>query len=340
MTTLTDRYVWAALRTIPESQRRDLEPQIRNRIEQDIRARVDSGDQEVNAESTALMEFGDPERIAAAYTGRQLTLIGPRYYLDWLRLLKTVTAVAVPLSAIAVLIVQLFATSDIGGALGSAISTAIQVAVQIGFWITLLFVILERSSATSTGTTWSPEHLPQVPGKSRQGRLAEFVASLVFLALFAGVIIWQQVSSVVRDAGGNPIPLLEPGLWSFWIPWFLGLIIAECIFAGWLYARGWSWAAATVNLCLNLAFTIPAVLLWSEERLLNRAFLEAVGLAPDAVRGEGWMVSVAASFVIIAAWDVVAGFLRASRAIGPGTNRRGGPSPSEAGRRPLGQGAK
>ncbi|MFJ6003826.1 hypothetical protein [Arthrobacter sp. NPDC092385] len=334
MTTLTDRYVWAALRTVPESQRCDVDREVRHRIEQDIRARVDSGDQEASAESAALMELGDPERIAAAYTGRQLTLIGPRYYLDWLRLLKTVTAIAVPVVAAVVLVTGLLATGDVGGAIGSALSTAIQVALQIAFWITLLFVVLERSSAAGTWPSWSPEHLPQVPGRSRHARLAEFVASLVFLALFAGVIIWQQVSSVVRDAGGNPIPLLEPALWSFWIPWFLGLIIAECVFAGWLYARGWSWAAAIVNLCLNIAFTAPAVLLLSEGRLLNGAFFEAVGLGSDVAGGEGWMVGVIAPLVLIAAWDVVDGFLKAWRAIGPGPADQGGPGPSLAGRTP------
>ena len=35
-----------------------------------------------------LTELGDPDKLAAGYTDRPLYLIGPRYYLDWWRLLK------------------------------------------------------------------------------------------------------------------------------------------------------------------------------------------------------------------------------------------------------------
>lgn len=45
-----------------------------------------------------LTELGDPMRLAAGYTGRPLHLIGPAVYPDWLRLVKLLLGIIVPLS--------------------------------------------------------------------------------------------------------------------------------------------------------------------------------------------------------------------------------------------------
>ncbi|MEG9249397.1 permease prefix domain 1-containing protein [Arthrobacter sp. Soc17.1.1.1] len=316
MTTLTDRYVWAALRTVPESQRSGLDPEIRELIGDAVDARLASGEDPAAAERSALVQLGDPERLAADYVDRPLTLIGPRYYLDWLRLLKTLVAILVPIAAVVVLVVQFLTSGSIGGAIGSSVSTAITTTVHIGFWTTLLFVVLERSGTADTGMEWRLDRLPELPDRTRDGRLAELVASLVFLALFAGAILWQQIRSVARADDGSAIPLLDPALWSFWLPWFLALIVLEAGFAVRLYLRGWTWHAAVVNVLLNLAFVVPAILLWSEGRLLNPDFVAAVGWDPAVATGGGWTVVsiVTAVTVLIAAWDVVDGFLKARRA--------------------------
>ena len=79
MTTLTDRYVWGVLRAVPETQRPDLEPEIRALIADALEARsaVDAGEVPAAAERAVLAELGDPEVLAARYTDRSLFLIGP-----------------------------------------------------------------------------------------------------------------------------------------------------------------------------------------------------------------------------------------------------------------------
>ena len=44
MTTLTDRYVWAAVRTVPETHRADIEPEIREMIGGAVDARLAAGE--------------------------------------------------------------------------------------------------------------------------------------------------------------------------------------------------------------------------------------------------------------------------------------------------------
>ena len=125
------------------------------------------------------------------------------------------------------------AGDGIGEIIGGSIVTAITVAAHFGFWPTLVFAIIERTDATRTGPLyeWKPETLPQLPDRRAGTGLAEVITSIVFLLFFAGFLVWQQLSSVFKDEAGQPIPILQPELWSFWIPYVLVLIGLELAFA-------------------------------------------------------------------------------------------------------------
>ena len=92
-TSLTDRYVDAAMRTVPENQRDDLAAELRASIDDQVEARVEQGDARDAAERAVLTDLGDPEKLAAQYTDRPLWLVGPRYYLTWWRLTKLLWAI-------------------------------------------------------------------------------------------------------------------------------------------------------------------------------------------------------------------------------------------------------
>lgn len=44
------------------------------------------------------------------------------------------------------------------------------------------------------------------------------LAALVFLT-------WQHYRSAFEDAGGDPVPMLDPDLWSLWLPVFVGVVL-------------------------------------------------------------------------------------------------------------------
>lgn len=78
------------------------------------------------------------------------------------------------------------------------------------------------------------------------------------LALFAAAIVWQQFNSVFENADGHPVPLLNPMLWSFWLPYFLLLLALEAIFLVVTYRAGsWKWSAVWANVALNALFAVP-----------------------------------------------------------------------------------
>ena len=313
MTTLTDRYVWAAARTIPESQRAEFARELRERIGDASDALIDAGRSAADAEVAALTELGDPAALAASYVDRPLQLIGPRYFLTWWRLLKLLLVVVVPIATAGILLAHLLSGAVVGAAIGEAIATGLSVAVQLAFWTTLVFAIIERSPGTGPVETWTPEQLPQIPDAGRSHRLGDLIASTVFLVLFAGAIVWQQFASVYRDDAGQPIPLVDPSLWSFWLPYFLALLALEVLFAVAVYAWGWNWWLAAGNLVLNVAFVVPALWLFTTGRLFNEAYLDAAGW-PWGEAG-GIIVTIVVTVVaVVSVWDVLDGVIKAARA--------------------------
>lgn len=312
MTTLTDRYVWAVIRSLPEKQRDDIERELRASVDDAMEARVAAGEPIRTAERDTLLELGDPDRLSASYAERPAFLVGPARYFDYLRLLKLLYALVLPIALVAVAVVQLLSGAGAGEIIGSVIGAAVEVAVHIGFWTTLVFVILDRQEKSRKPlTTWTPESLPE--RTSPRTGLPELIASLVFLLFFAGAIVWQQYSSVFTDAGGRPIPVLQPELWSLWIPYTFGLIALELVFAIVLYRTGWNWPLAIVNVVLNVAFLIPAIWLVVNDRVFNPTFLTKLGW-PDDLGMSAIAPIIVLVFVGVSAGDAIDGAVKSRRA--------------------------
>ena len=310
MTTLTDRYVWAAARSVPDAQRPEFGRELRERIGDASDALIEQGRSPADAEHAALVELGDPAALAATYVDRPLQLIGPRYFLTWWRLLKLLYAIVLPIATAAVVLGQLIAEVPVGQLIGATVSAAIAIAVHLGFWTTLVFAAIERSPSSVPLATWTPEMLPQLPDSARSRRLGDLIASLVLLGLLAAAIVWQQFGLFVAE---RSVPVLDPALWSFWLPYFLGLIVLEALFAFVVYLRGWGWGLAAVNVLLNAAFVVPALWLFLTGQLFSPEFLELIEW-PWGDAGRIVATIVAVVTVATAAWDMVDGFVKAARA--------------------------
>jgi hypothetical protein len=313
MSTLSDRYVWGVLRAVPSSQRADLEPEVRALVADAVEARVDAGEDRTAAERAALQELGDPELLAARYTDRSLVLIGPRYYPEWRRLLTLLLPIVVPLA-----IIVTTAAAWMGGKpgtelIGVAVTSGIGVTTQLVFWVTLVFALLERSGEVPPlGEAWSPDKLPETPAESVRPNLVETVLSIVALGVLGGVLVWQQVAMPVT-IDGTSYPIVNPALWSFWIPWFLLVIALEIGFTLVRWARGgWTWVLAAMNVVLGLAFVVPAIWLVTTGQLLDPGLVAAI---EAEVGTSAWLqptLAIGATVaLVIFAWDSFDGFRQA-----------------------------
>jgi hypothetical protein len=312
MTSLTDRYVWAVLRTVPARQRDELAPEIRALVADAVEAREAAGVPPTEAERAALIELGDPDLLAARYTDRPMALIGPRLFPEWRRLLTLLLPIVVPIATAVTVVAAAIGGQTPTELVGVGVTTAFNVAIQLVFWFTLVFALIERAGSHGIETgAWTPDRLPDLPTPSRPG-LAETIVVVVSIAIGLGLMAWQQLARpIVVDGAGYP--LLNPALWSFWLPWFAGLLVIEAVLAVVLWrAGGYTWTLACVNLVLGLATVIPACKLLQDGTLFDPGLTAAVnaqGFGPT-LAPVGLVLAVV--MVISQTTDIVAAFRKAA----------------------------
>ena len=309
--TLTERYVHAAVRTTPERQRDDLAAELRASIADQVDARTDRGESATDAERSVLLELGDPDKLAASYTGRRLYLIGPDYYLTWWRLLKVLLAIVPVCAGFGVVLAKYLTGAELGDIVGTAAVVLVNVIVQITFWTTVLFVVVERSRSATTSVTsaqWTPELLP-VPRTAKSG-IPELTANLIYVAVIGGAILWDQLIGFVP--GQPELSLLNPSLWPWWIVAALIMLALQVLLAVGVYRKkGWDLGSATVNLFLDL--TVVGAVLWltTTGQLINLEFFSTLtGASGDTVTG---ILSTVAGAVTIALamLSIIDGYRRA-----------------------------
>jgi hypothetical protein len=314
MSELTDRYVLATLRSIPEKQKAEIEAELRGAIDDALEAKtVDSGAGTIEVEREVLTELGDPDRLAYGYTGRPGFLIGPEHFFAYKRLLTVLLVTVVPIVAVVVAVLQAVSGSDVGSVLGQTVGLVVNLVVHIVFWTTLVFALIERSDEKTAGMDWKVDDLPAIP-VAGSIKFGETVATVVVLVLVIAALLVSRTASPAATADCTPIPFFDPELWSFWFPFLLAVLALEIIFEVVKYRVGhWTWALASVNLALNALFAIPMIYLLTTERLFNPEFFAAMGWGQTPEVGDTIVVITLVSLVAVVVWDVIDGFRKAMR---------------------------
>jgi hypothetical protein len=317
--TLTDRYVWAVLKALPEAKRTDIDRELRASIADEVDARVAAGETPEAAERAVLTDLGEPMRLAAGYAGRPLALIGPDLYVDYVRLLKLLLVIVLPIVVITTFVLNALTGAEPGELVGGVVGIVFSVGVHMCFWVTLVFAIVERTgTAKSSGlrrnAPFDPDELPGIATGTTGGR-SDLIASLVFSLLVPVALIWQQNSSNFRQADGTPIPVINPDLWSFWLPYLIALAILTAIFAVVLYRVGrWTWPLVVVNAVITIATIGPIVWLVSTGAALNEAYLDRLGWADVVAPGSPGATVTSIALVAIAGWAIADSVIKAVQA--------------------------
>ena len=321
MTSLTERYLAATLRGIPEKQRPDVERELRSSIADAVEDRVAAGEDRIAAETAVLEELGNPTRLAAGMTGRPLYLIGPELFSAYRYILFLLLGIVVPIVGVVEALVEINGGAGIGAALLVGIGGALTVGVHVAFWVTLSFAVVERvdrsawkdSDLKQLYQPWTVEHLPELPSSGAVS-VGETVGEIVTLGISIGGLLYLRGWSWVTDASGDPIPLFDPALWDFWFPALIAVLLLTAAFhIVKLVVGRWTIGLAIVHAVLLTAFALPFAALALNGALINPAFAEAVGWPPLA-EGDGVvMLVVAAATLLVSGWEAVNGFRRARR---------------------------
>ena len=315
--TPTDRYLDAVAHEVPSDRRQEVRAQLRERIEVDLSRRVAAGTPAAEAERQALEALGDPRRVADQAAGPRWR-VGPRVYPDYLRMLRLVAAIALPIVAAAVAIASGLAGQNPVEVVFSALAAVAGAAVQIAFWVTVAFVVLDRSGARppSLKRHWTVEDLP-APARAAV-TLGDTITGVVGSVLLIGLVLWPWQYEVTAGAGS--VPVLASGLPAVTAV-LVGILVAGIALDVVLYLVGrWTIVAAVVNTLLDAAFAGIVIWLVATERLFDPAFPAALAEGPtldpaqaDAVvaamgTGVAWCVG------LICAADLVMGWVKAVRA--------------------------
>ena len=313
---LMDRYIAEVGRHLPEKNREDIEAEIRSMLEDMIDENRQQTIKPVNDEmiAAALEQLGDPKLLAYQYTPAKHYLIGPDWYEAYVQTPKRVLATALPVVATVTIFVALARSPiDFADALGQAFGRVIDVAIGVLFWVTVAFVIVERSDtnpselgSAKTGA-WTVSQLPKLPNK-RQISIAETLTNIVFLT---GFTVWI-ILPFVWSQGDESVPFLNPDLWQVWLPVFFVLVVLTLIHEVFkLIIGNWTKALMITNVILCLSSIAYIIALVMTQEIFNPAFLatlseDVVGKLRDSARWARWSVNISAAIIIgIYVWDMV-----------------------------------
>jgi len=316
MTSLVDRYVFTAVRRVPEGQRAEIDRELRSSIEDAVEAKMAGGATRDEAVDAALRELGNPSRLADHYAGRRNYLIGPELYPGWRILLKLLLTTVLPLVVVITVVVQL--VEDPSKAVGEGIGTLFSVGINLVFWVTLVFALIERAGmrdlptadwvAVRSNRSWTPDDLPKYqPHAMTLGQLA---TQLSWLAVLVAALVLQQFTFTDQ-------PLLDPAGWHLWWPLLIVAFLLRGVFYTVVYRQAaWTRAAVLGNAVAALLWAVPTIWLLAAGRFFNPAFH---GLDHADVRH--WATaSMIVTVAVATVWDIVDVIRRASAA------RRGVPA--------------
>jgi hypothetical protein len=307
MTNLVDRYVFTALRRIPEQQRSDIDRELRASIDDAVDARVEAGAAPDAAVEQALLELGDPDKLADSYANRPAYLIGPELYGVWRRFMLLMFATVLPIVVVVNVVVTLFDDPTVGDVIGGAVGTILTVGAHLAFWTTLGFAIVERTGMGKVdlqGGAWSLKDLPKYePSAISLGQLVTFT---VWPVILIAAIVLQQFTF-------TDVPVLDPASWSFGWPLLIVLIALKGVWAFWLYRQhAWTRAVIVVNAILALATGAVLVTMLATDSFFNPAF--------DWITDSGdnlldWITPAAIAVAVATTlWDIVDVTVRGERA--------------------------
>ncbi len=302
--TLTERYVQATVRHVPQAQRPDVARELRASIADMVEARAGAGQSPGDAERDALTELGDPERLAATYAGRDLVLIGPRLFLEWWRLLKLLLAIVPAILVVITVIGGVADDHSAGKIVGDAVGAAWNVAINIAFWVTLVFAMIERFAPDEvdeiSSKEWTPDELPESADPRGGISFGETAASIGFLAVVIAFFPWQEWRP--PSIGGVETPLLNTDLWSFWLPFLIAVLVIEIGYELVKYRIGrWTPGLLAAKAVINLAFAIPVVWLLLAGDFLNPGLTDALDASQSTIDTSASITAVVV--IAITIWD-------------------------------------
>lgn len=277
---LIDRYIYDIVRRLPQEQRKDIGEELSDLIEDMLGQRKPEGDIELKDVEIVLHELGSPREMAEKYLDHQRVLIGPRYYDQYLTVLKTVLiAVAGALLVANVVLFFLEGAKNPFEQFGTWLSMCLSSAGGLFIAVTLMFALMERGvirQDKAAQSSWSLKDLPPLSQAKRTIPKGDCVAGIVFgtliLLLFCFASQWLG-AVVASEDSYRVIPLFDSEVLHRLLPWFiLSLSLGIALDILQLVVGRYSKPLALAVVIGNVIILILSALLLNNESLWNPNF--------------------------------------------------------------------
>lgn len=288
---LIEAYVYEVTRRLPEKSRNDIAMELKSIIEDMLPDHHSEDEVKV-----ALSQLGDPAILAASYRDKPMHLIGPKVYDAYIRTMKLTIPWAVLITVLAHVVesIVLFSGQEavlsvIGKSFGLIIANVMWVLTQLFFWMTIVFVMIERvglskvddAALTNYGTKWSPEHLKYIEVIPRKMAIpkGEVIFGFIWTAIWAMVYFnADHLAGVYRTVDGGlqfVMPVFSQETLLSYIPLIVMFIALELGLSLYKWKRGkWDLKLATVNAIIHLSSAAAFLAIASNPNLINEAFIE------------------------------------------------------------------
>jgi hypothetical protein len=202
-----------------------------------------------------------------------------------------------------------------GNSVASSIVTSSAAALVVGllatFWTTAGYAVVEAAESAREvdgeapewtteirkAIAWTPARLPKETS-ARAVRVSGAVEAIVGGSIGIALVFAQRSVSPFSDAGGAAIPILDPDLWSTWIPLLIALVVAWMAVEFIKLVRGaWSVPIAAAVTILTVASTGIQIYLLGTDQLFNPAFMEKLGAT-------GWVAAGSPLVLVVIALSV------------------------------------
>ncbi|WP_368505324.1 hypothetical protein AB3N04_06685 [Alkalihalophilus sp. As8PL] len=287
MMTLLDVYIQEVTKRLPAKMRADIGLELRSTIEDMLPE--DYTEEELLA---VLAKLGDPMKLANEYHEGPSSLIGPIYYelyLSTIRMIMPIVLAVILLTFVATSFLRYNGTdlfSFMVGLLGEGIWMALGTGIHVLFWVTLVFVIVERAGVSphlmrSNAKEWSPEELKEIEPipKKKAISKAEVFATLVWTAIW-GALYFSAIDLIgiytPREGGGLELVtsiFSKEVLLTFW-PVIMLIIAAEIALSIIKWVSGqWTMQLALFNSFYNVLYTVLFIIILTTPTLFEPTFV-------------------------------------------------------------------
>lgn len=327
---LVEIYIQEVTRRLPEKSRDDIALELRSSIEDMLPENYT--EKEVKE---VLKNLGNPATLASEYSERPMYLIGPRYFDTYMTLLKLVLPIVAILAFFVHMVENIITYSGNEDLVNGIINTIITLlshgiwdimstVIQTLFWITLVFVILERtdkskerSPLTPSWKEWTPDDLKSISLLSKEKRIStiDIFGSMFWIAIFIAFYFNAGHLFGVYERVQGKIQLVTPTfnqeiLHSYWLIVIVALILEITFVFYKLLIRQWTTKLATMNLIRNIVSTVVFIIVLSNDSLINENFYSDLErLLQISFGTQTFIISTSILlWLITSVWDVVQGF--------------------------------